>query len=67
MFSFINNINTLQDLFAAAKRSSCPESGGVVWTGVTFEPGSCLMEDQIMASQFNTKLFELLNNINKGA
>lgn len=65
--SYINNINTIEDLFNAAKQSSCPESGGVVWTGSTFEPGSCLIDDQIMSEEFNAKLHELLNNINKGA
>ena len=53
MFDYICKIVTLDELFEAARCSSCPECGGVRCEDGKFVPGSCLIEDQIMADCFN--------------
>ena len=63
MFEYINNIDTLDGLFTAAKHSSCPECAGVMWGNGEFVPASSLFEDQLMAEAFNDQFTKLINNI----
>lgn len=60
MFDYINKITSLDELFKAARSSSCPECGGVKWEDGEFIPGSCLIEDQVMADCFNEQFNKLV-------